>query len=625
MCGIAGIVDRSGTVSKASIQKMVQAIAHRGPDDAGVWVDENGVAGFGHARLSIIDLSPRGHQPMHTGDGQLSITFNGEIYNYQTLRDELAQVGHTFMSDSDTEVLLAAYKQWGDQCVERLNGMFSFAIWDAKEQRLFAARDRLGEKPFKYLQDGGRFYFGSEIKALFAASKREQAVDWESVDVALALRYVPSPATGFTTVQKLPAAHTLTWHDGVVTTKRYWHPADTANTKQLRTYDAWKKTLWDTFEDSVKLRMVSDVPVGAFLSGGVDSSSVVAAMAAVANKPINTYVISLDGNSEDQQYAKEVANALGTNHTEIALSDIDVIDAIQRLAIAYDEPFFDQSALPSMLISEQMKKEVTVVLSGDGADELFAGYPAYGLAPTFQRFQHIPQLLRSLVAKSIPSRFSSLKYKAEVLSFDFFDTYLSYVSTWQEELPVSQRYITKRDLYTDTSILDKNLSKTQLQQWFADANRSQLVDQATYADIVGRLADGYMTKVDIASMQHALEVRTPFLDHRLVSLAHHMPSSYKLHKDQGKKIWREIVSDKIPQSVLKRPKRGFSVPLGELLEGAARPLVEDVLLSPSARLHEQIKHDTIARLWKEQLDGRADYSNHIWSLLMLELWLQHYT
>jgi asparagine synthase (glutamine-hydrolysing) len=621
MCGIAGIIEKR--IDKDLLDRMLQKIAHRGPDDVGFWIGKNKNVALGQKRLSIIDLSLGGHQPMISPDGNFVITFNGEIYNYLEIKAELSKLGWNFRSASDTEVLLYSFIQWGEKCLEKINGVFAFAIWDENRQELFAARDRLGEKPFKYYFDGDRLIFASELKAILSYPGISREVDWQAVDIALSLRFVPSPMTGWKNIYKLTAGHYLVWKDGKINIEQYWD-AD-MQIDHSKSYEDWKKEVWELFLDSTRKRMISDVPLGAFLSGGIDSTSVIAAMKEVSNKPVESFVISIGGESEDQKYAASAAKYFGTNHHEIALNNIDYNLALTDLVSHYDEPFFDQSALPGMLISKEMKKHVTVVLSGDGGDELFGGYDAYQFVNFLKYYQYLPKWLKSKVLPKILSFNKNLSYRSEVLAGDFFSAYTEYYSVWKKSLPLSRKYITKEDLYLKDFNQQLNLDFTEkmMIKWF-ESQSQDMANKAMLADIRGRLADGYLTKTDIATMAHAVELRPPFLDHRLVELSQSMPSRYKIQHGTGKYIWKDIVKDKIPAEIINRRKAGFSIPLHEIIKNELRGVVEDNILSGNCRLAEYFEIKSIKNLWQDHLKGTADYSNHLWSLLILELWLKKY-
>jgi asparagine synthase (glutamine-hydrolysing) len=620
MCGIAGIVIRSGAVDRQLLHEMTDCLAHRGPEARGLWFASSNRVGFGHRRLAIIDLSTGGSQPMASPDGMTSITFNGELYNYLELREELKKLGHIFLSVSDTEVLLHSYLEWGVDCLSHLDGMFAFGVWDERKQMFFAARDRLGEKPLKYHFDGNTFLFASEVKAILKAKKISSTVDWSAIDLAFSFRYVPAPLTGHKDIFKLPAGHYLTLKNGDLQIKKYW---DAEQKLVVRSEEKWKKDFWGLFLDSVRHRMVSDVPLGAFLSGGIDSTSVVAAMREVSNGPISSFVVGFDDSSEDRKFARIAADHFKTDHHEIEISDIDFPSVVTKLMEYYDEPFFDQSSLPSLLINEHVKKFATVALSGDGGDELFGGYPSYGFAKFLSKFNFIPRSL----TKNIPFALGfnkDLQYRSEIVTRDIDDAYTEYYSLWKTSLPLSKIYITKSDLYSDALKQQIQLgSSTKLMAEWMKSEAGDFPNNAMLADIRGRLPDGYLAKVDFASMASAVEVRTPFLDYRLVEHSQQLPSYLKL-KNGGKYIWKEIVKNKLPKSIIERKKMGFALPLHRIIMNELRPVVEGLVLAEGSHISEMFNRKTIMRLWKDHCEGRADYSNHIWSLLILELWLRHY-
>lgn len=624
MCGILGVIQKHRPVDKYVFQFSLDVIKHRGPESEGLWFNKQGNVALGHRRLAIIDLSPGGHQPMVSEDSRFVITYNGEIYNYKELKIELEKIGRVFKTQSDTEVLLAAYAQWGADCLSKLNGMFAFAIWDNKEQKLFAARDRLGEKPFKYYLDGEQFIFASEIKSILANPSIERKVDWQSVDTALSFRFIGAPDTGFLNIKKLPAGHYLIWQNNSVLVKQYWDIGDIKEWYQGSIIDL-KKDIWDLFVDSVKKRMVADVPVGAFLSGGIDSTSVIAAMKELGIPNIETFVISMGGKSEDQKYATEAAKYFGTSHHEIEIGSINYQNALENLIDYYDEPFFDQSALPSMLISEQMKKNVTVVLSGDGGDELFGGYDAYVMLRHIKNFFKIPALLRRSIIPKLLSFQSVAYYKGEMMAkAKYLESYTEYYALWKTALPKSKKYLTKSDLYLPEfkNRVNTNTAWLKMENWFGDSDDA--FNNAMVADIRGRLADGYLTKTDIATMASAVELRPPFLDHRLVELSMCIPGKLKIKGDRTKWLWKEIVKDKIPKEIIKRKKMGFSIPLHNIIKTDLKEMVEGNILSPNSMIAEVFSIEIINKLWFDHLKNKADYSNHLWSLLTLELWLKKY-
>lgn len=625
MCGILGVIENKEKIKTEVFKNMLSCVKHRGPESEGMWVSGDGSVALGHRRLAIIDLSPGGKQPMTSDDGRYTITFNGEIYNYLELKTEIEQATkRSFKTQSDTEALLYSYITWGDNCLQKLNGMFAFAIWDEKEKKLFAARDRLGEKPFKYYVDNNTFIFASEIKAILANPQVKRRVDWQAIDEALSFRFISSPQTGFVGIKKLPAGHSLIWQNNNLTICRYWQPESVVRYGAASVSEI-KSEVWNLFIDSVKKRMIADVPIGAFLSGGLDSTSVVAAMRELGAKQIDTFVISIGGKSEDQKYAQVAAEYFNTNHHVIELNTIDYREALTALIDSYDEPFFDQSALPSMLISREIKKKVTVVLSGDGGDELFGGYDAYKMAPYIHAFSRAPLLLRRLLPAVFLPFSKKTSYKSEILAQgNFFENYSEYYSLWKTDLPISKQYITKHDLYRPEFRKHINASYAweKMTGWFGTS--SDLQNNAMVADLQGRLADGYLTKTDIATMASAVELRPPFLDHRLVELAASISSGLKIKGSDEKWLWKEIVKNKIPNEIIRRKKTGFGIPLHEIIRRDLKEVIEGTILLPTSKISEVFDVQAVNRLWNDHVQGKADYSNHIWSLLVMELWLQKY-
>lgn len=629
MCGILGVISQT---KRASINEALSCITHRGPDSHGTWQSKNAQVQLGHCRLAIIDLSPGGHQPMSTHDGRYTITYNGEIYNYQELKTKLEHVGYRFRSSSDTEVLLYGYAHWGKDILQKLNGMFAFAIWDEKLQILFAARDRMGEKPFKYFYDGKRFIFSSELKAILAFDDIPRDVDWQAVDLAMSFRYVPAPMTGFRNIHKLPAGHYIEYTPAkkMLQIDSYWQARNFAIENHDISYDEWKTQLWDTFKDSVQKRMVSDVPVGAFLSGGLDSSSVVAAMSELSDQPVRTYNVGFPGRPDSEhEYAKQVADRYATKHTQIMIEP-DVTSILPMLVKHYEEPFFDNSAVPMLVMAKETKKHTTVVLTGDGADECLGGYPSYWLYRYLDRYHRLP---KSLISQAIPAMAGALAshvplhvrkqlYRLELLGKDTTRAYLDYYAIWQSEFPKTSHYYTKHDLYKPdfATSIDVRYDATLMDAWMETPSSYGPMNKAMLADLQSRLADGYLTKVDMAAMKYAVETRPPFLDHRFVELCLSLPEKYKVHGKNPKTIWKDIMKGKLPESITKRKKMGFGIPIASWMKNEMYQEVHDAVLSHLV-LREKFQERTMEKLFVDHKDGKADYSNHIWSLLLLAKWL----
>lgn len=635
MCGIVGIVKKNQTVDENTLVKMLSLVKHRGPEDEGRWFNKTRQVGLGQQRLAIIDLSPGGHQPMLSDDGRFAITFNGEIYNYLEVKQELSNLGWSFNSKSDTEVLLKAYMQWREKCLGKLNGMFAFAVWDEKEETLFAARDPLGEKPFKYYHDENQMVFASELKAILAESSVPRQPDWQAVDLAMTYRFVPEPRTGFEQIKKLPAGCYLWWKEGKVEIKSFWKASDFARENNSRSLDQWQKMLWTTFKDSVRGRLISDVPVGVYLSGGLDSSSVVAAMSELNMGKIKTFSVGLKDQPESETpFAKLVADHFKTDHTEIIIEP-NVIQILPELVERFEEPFFDNAAVPTMVMAKETKKHVTVVLTGDGGDECFGGYSNHSFFKQLKAYQSMPPALYQTVLPQATkwlanitgsSKLQKLFYRTELLSHNLHQAYVDYYAIWKKELRQSHFYLTKDDLYTDElkQKINLDLSEKLMSQWMGDGVVGKYGDmnKAMLADIVGRLGDNYLMKVDFASMTYALETRAPFLDPRLVEMALSLPEKYKVHNGDVKWIWKQIVKDKIPAAIIARRKAGFGIPIGAWMRNELYDYVHDNLIKSNSPLYQYFNKNIIIKLLEDHKKGVADYSNHLWCLLLLENWLK---
>ncbi len=635
MCGIAGIVRTNKPVDDHLLQGMLDQIRHRGPEDEGKWFSQSGRVGLGQRRLAIIDLSPGGHQPMISDDRRFAITFNGEIYNFADVKQELIGLGCSFSTQSDTEVLLKSYIQWKEKCLEKLNGMFAFAVWDEEAQTLFAARDRLGEKPFKYYLDGEKFVFASELKAILVDPSIAREPDWQAVDLAMTYRFVPAPLTGFKKISKLPAGHYLVWKNGNITVTPYWQAFSYAKENEDRSLDEWRTLFWDTFKDSVRGRMISDVPVGVFLSGGLDSSSVVAAMSEVSNAKIKTFSVGLKDQPESElPFAKLVADRFKTDHREIIIEP-DVVEILPQMVRQFEEPFFDNAAVPTMVMAKETKKHVTVVLTGDGGDECFGGYSnhlffkrlkAYQSLPTAVYKNIFPMAAKGLAVITNQQKFKKLYYRTELLSHNFHQAYVDYYAIWKKELRKTHFYLTKEDLYTDElkQKINLDLSEKMMGEWMGDGvvKKYGPMNRAMLADIVGRLGDNYLMKVDFASMIYALENRAPFLDYRLVQLALSLPEKYKVRNGQVKWIWKQIMRDKIPAEIITRRKTGFGIPIGAWMRNELYDYVRGNLVQSDSPLYRYFDKNCIIKLLDDHKKGAADYSNHLWCLLLLESWLR---
>ena len=629
MCGVSGFLARAalpGDTAEARLWAMIATLQHRGPDDEGVWTD--GRAGLAHARLSIIDLSPAAHQPMASADGAVWITYNGEVYNFTEIRQELDALGYPFRSRSDTEVILNGWHAWGPKIFTRLRGMFALAIWDRRSQRLILARDRLGKKPLYYAATTTAFLFGSEIKALLTWPGVPRTADLSAIDRYLTLGYVPAPDTAFAGIRKLPAAHYLVVEAradknlGAPELVRYWRLPEPRATRRHRRTSDLKRELVGHLEEAVRLRLISDVPLGAFLSGGVDSSAVVATMARVGSGTVKTFSIGFSAKEYDEtRYARMVAERYATDHQELVVEP-DAVAVLPRLVWHYGEPFADPSAVPTYYVSKLARQEVTVALNGDGGDECFLGYRRYkamryvswldgmpswsraelarllGLAPlTAQQRFKIPRIRGVLQApKQRPGR----RYAFTLAPFTDEDKEDCYSWAMRDQL--------------GRSALDL------LEPYFAEAD--SLVAGANWADIHTYLPDDLMVKVDVASMAHGLEARSPLLDHVLMEWAVGLPEEVKLARGVTKALFKSAMEPYLPAELLYRPKMGFSCPVDHWFRNEIKELAYDTLLSQSARQRGIFRPDYVQRLLDEHCGFTRDHHTRLWALLMLELWFR---
>ncbi len=622
MCGLVGVFNLKGMdeVDPALLSRMNEMHFHRGPDEGGMHT-EPGV-GLAHRRLSIIDLS-NGRQPLFNEDHSVVVVFNGEIYNHLELGNELAARGHSFRTHCDTEVIVHAWEEWGKDCVQRFRGMFAFALWDRNKKVLFMARDRLGIKPLYYAElNSGEIIFSSELKALMIHPRLPCQLDPHSVEDYFAFGYVPDPKTIFHDIKKLSPGHTLTIYKGgsVPQPEQYWDiPFDEKLT--LSEEDAAEELL-DRLSEAVRIRMVAEVPLGAFLSGGVDSSAVVSMMAPLSNKPINTCSISFGNPKFDESiYAEKVANLYQTNHQVMAVDPNDY-DLIDHLAILYDEPFADSSAIPTYRVCEMAKQQVTVALSGDGGDEIFAGYLRYKWHMDSERLRSaIPQSIRrpifSGLSRLLPGsmmapKVSALKETFDLISRDGVDSYFQLICTVKDSL--------RRQLFS-RSFRRKLQGYRAVDVLYQHAETVPNVDALTliqYLDLKTYLPGDILTKVDRASMANSLEVRVPILDHKLVEWAFRLPRKLKLRQGGGKHIFKHSLRTRLPDDILYRRKMGFAVPLGAWFRGPLRDRIRDVLLDERMLDSGFFDRNVILRLLDEHQSGGSDHSVVLWSLLMFE-------
>ncbi|KPK55383.1 MAG: asparagine synthase [Thiotrichales bacterium SG8_50] len=648
MCGIAGLLDPlAGTHAAeltAVVTAMTESIRHRGPDDSGVWVQPQLGLALGHRRLSILDLSPQGHQPMQSACGRYIIAFNGEIYNHAAIRRDLENEGVAppWRGHSDTEVMLAAVVGWGvEAALKRFNGMFAFALWDGREQVLYLARDRMGEKPLYYSWLNGVFVFASELKALRTYSGWRGAIDRKALALFLRHNHVPTPYSIYEGVQKLPAASwlSLPWSRArarQVEIKPYWSVravAESGIASPLATDDAGAVNEAERLlREAVKLRMEADVPLGAFLSGGIDSSTVIALMQAQSDRPVKTFSIGFhDRAYNEAQQAEAVARHLGTDHTELYVTPAETMAVIPRLPELYDEPFSDSSQIPTFLVSELARRHVTVSLSGDGGDELFAGYNRYFWGRNIWRtIGWMPNWLRALAAsvcelasqdrfralvdgvgRRVPAAMAvrnpidKLQKLAEVLTAGSPDEmYYRLVSHWKDPSAVV------RESHEPPTVLTESRAPDGM----------DFTQRMMYLDMLTYLPDDILVKVDRAAMGVSLETRVPLLDHRVVEFAWQLPLSMKIRGGQGKWLLRQVLYRHVPRQLVERPKMGFSVPIDDWLRGPLRDWAESLLDEQRLRVEGFFNPKPIREKWSEHVSGHRNWQYYLWDILMFQAW-----
>jgi asparagine synthase (glutamine-hydrolysing) len=643
MCGIVGFVDREGRVANAErlIVQMAARLEHRGPDDRGHWLGTSEGVYLGHQRLSVVDLSPHGHQPMHSACGRYVIVYNGEVYNFEALRESLRSYGHRFRGHSDTEVLLAAISQWGvAEAVTRFNGMFAFAVWDRQERTLVLARDRIGEKPLFYGYVNGSFLFASELKAMAGFPGWTGELDRDALALFMRLAYIPAPASIYKGIYKLPPATLLTiTSDGRCDSQPspYWSIDEIAGQGTRDPLSLPEAEMVDVLDDLlcevIRGQMVADVPLGVFLSGGIDSSAVAALMQVQSRRPVKTFSIgSRDPRYNEADYAKAVAEHLGTDHTEMYVTPGDAMDVIPQLPDVYDEPFADSSQIPTFLLCQLTREHVTVALSGDGGDEMFGGYNRYSWGDSiWQRAKRVPRPLRELAAKLATS-----------LSAHAWD---NLVGGFLQLLP--GRYQVRRSgdrVHKLASVLDaaspRDLYGRLISIWhepvvvgrampFVDMDESPLeggsfVDQMMLSDIKGYLTGDILTKVDRAAMAVSLETRIPFLDHRVAALAWRLPPQMKIRDGQGKWLLRQVLYRHVPKALIERPKTGFGTPVDEWLRGPLRDWAEALLDPQRLQSEGYLDPRPILRLWREHQSRRRNCLYPLWNVLMFQAWKERW-
>jgi asparagine synthase (glutamine-hydrolysing) len=653
MCGLNGILFDRRWCSSQAVENFVSdgavAIRHRGPDSRGEWIDGSAGVAFGHRRLAILDLSPEGHQPMHSTAGRFTVVYNGEIYNFRSLRRELEGLGHVFRGGSDTEVMIASLEQWGlDRAVRRFAGMFVIACWDHVGQQLHLVRDRLGKKPLYILRTRHAILFASELKAFQLWHEFRPRIDRRSLTLYLRHNYVPSPLTIYEDAWKLPPATILSLTSADLASaelpldrcRTYWSAREVAEAGQSMPLRLGEEEAATALEEVLKLavgeRMIADVPLGAFLSGGVDSSTVVALMQAQSTRPVRTFTIgfTVPGYNE-AEHARSVARHIGTEHTELYVSPDEAQAVIPLLPTIYDEPFGDPSQIPTYLVAELARRHVTVALSGDGGDETFGGYNRHFQAMRLARLRVVPRSLRRIVASTITAvspplldsmlatlgllmagRTSTglsgdrLHKLADVLDVDELAImYRRFVSHWEEPASV---------------VINGHEPQTMLTDVQHQAKLSDFQHFMMWLDTVTYLPDDILVKLDRATMAVSLEARCPLLDHRVVELGWRLPLSLKVQNGEGKRVLRRVLERYVPRPLIERPKMGFGVPIAEWLRGPLRDWADDLLAEPRLRRDGFFQSAPIRNRWLEHKAGTRNWSYHLWNVLMFQAWNEHW-
>ncbi len=621
MCGIAGLVrfEKENTVSQPELKSMTDSIFHRGPDDEGFYINQN--VGLGFRRLSIIDLGT-GHQPLSNEDQSIWIIFNGEIYNYKELQADLIRKGHIFRTKSDTETIVHLYEQYGVECLEHLRGMFAFAIWDNNKQQLFCARDRFGIKPFYYYSDHEKFVLGSEIKAILKCDGIDRTLSDEAIDSYFAFGYITSDLSVYKKIKKLQPAHYLLlspFGKDKIEIRPYWQirfePDHSKNDKQ------WEEEIRAKLSETVKLHMISDVPLGAFLSGGIDSGSVVSMMAKNSDQPVKTFSIGFKNEKGSElKYAAELARKYGCDHHELTLEP-QSIDLLPKLVRAYDEPFGDPSSIPTYHVSKLARQFVTVALSGDGGDELFAGYTTYKWLNSIYKYPlnfnsaFLNKTLWGSIHKLIPPNMKGkgfTYYLSKEKRYSF-----AYINVWSEfERHRLLNYKRSRYDHDQASEFFKIGILKDSSSVRDDISNMQYLDIRTY------MVDSILTKVDRASMLNSLEVRVPLLDHEFAELSFRIPSKFKLNGAGQKYIFKKAMANYLPESFLRLPKKGFGVPLANWFKEELREFVDDTLATGTPLCSEYLDRNYIRKVIQSSRNTMRDFSSKIWTLLVFEEWLK---
>lgn len=625
MCGIAGVHHFNGQpVNENMLNEMGRLIAHRGPDDHGTYAKDG--IGLVNRRLAIIDLTQSGHQPMSVEDGSIWITYNGEVYNFPELREELEKKGYRFRSGTDTEVILHAYQEWGLEHCNHLRGMFAYAIWDNTKRRLVLVRDRMGVKPLHYARTPSGLVFGSELRTLLLHPEVERRVNLDAIHAYLMRVYVPSPLTAFEGIAKLPPAHYLVAENGKIEIHRYWK-VDFGETWQA-SEQGYCEALVDLLDEATRIRLISDVPLGAFLSGGIDSSAVVNFMSRNMREPVKTFSIHFEEQAFDEtSHARQVAQHLGAEHIEFSVRP-DAMAVLPELVWHYGEPFGDYSSIPTYYVSKLARQYVTVALSGDAGDENFAGYNRYRTADYLTFYRFLPAGFRKHIAPAIlqglgkltahPNTFAQLESVAKRGAASPVESYFYSYSFFSPE-SAAALWENNRGKVIHTDFLQNHL-----QQELKNFKGRTTLERWQFLDLTSYLPDDINVKVDIASMANSLEVRSPFLDHKVVEFASRLPPDMKKRNGVSKYILKKALEPFLPRAILYRQKHGFSVPISAWFRGPLKTLVRNVLLDPGTVSRGYFKTAAVEKLITDHESSRLDHGMRLWLLLNFELWLRTY-
>jgi asparagine synthase (glutamine-hydrolysing) len=627
MCGIYGQLSLStNNQISASAKAALDSLTHRGPDERGMWQDDDVFLGV--CRLSIIDLIG-GQQPIWNESNTCCLVYNGELYNFLDLRPELEAKGHVFRTRSDTEVILHAYEEWGPDCLRRFNGMFAIAIWDGRRRSLFLARDRIGEKPLYYYRDSHQLVFASEIKAILGDPSVPKQMNLRGLANFLAFGHAVAPETIYKNIYKLLPGHYFIAKDGHIQIVQYWDVGEEPQlpTEAVLVEEEYVERILSLLDDSVRRRIIADVPVGAFLSGGVDSSTIVTLMQRHATGPVKTFSLgfSIGGAYNELSDARRVAEYLGTDHHELQVEHVDLVQTLRTLVYHYDEPFGDPAGFPLYLLSRFAHEHVKVVLAGDGGDELFGGYRRYAADQLASLYRFLPRVLTNMWVPALVNRLPRLRrIKRAVQTLPITDPARRYVAWLVLFTPEMQAELLRPDVYTAVADHDPAWPYPYHYARLNGCTAADHLNRLMYVDLKTLLVDAYMEKTDKATMACSLEARLPLLDHRLVELAFQIPGRYKIRGWSTKRIFKQAVSRLIPPGVLRKPKHGFAVPIDPWFRGDLKSFTFEVLLDERTRRRGYFNISVVERLWREHVEGRHVWDEYLWLLLNFELWHRIY-